>query len=96
MAVLCEYTTRQQEGHDLVVSTQETVCALEDEGDVPSSQWLTGHKKTDGWCFHWEVISNMTEFTLVVEMRDGGKKPTSKCSWKCREHEEEETSLEGL
>ena len=51
MAVLCEYTTRQQEGHDLVVSTQETVCALEDEGDVPSSQWLTGHKKTDGRCF---------------------------------------------
>ena len=42
--------------------------ALEDDGDVPSSQWLTGHKKVDGWCFHKEVISNMMEFTLVVEM----------------------------
>ena len=85
MAVLCEYTTRQQEGHDLVVSTQETVCALEDDSDVLSSQWLTGHKKVDGWCFHGEVISNMTDFTLVVEMCNGGKKPTSKCSLKCRD-----------
>ena len=48
--------------------------ALEDDGDVPSSQWLTGHKKVDGWCFHREVISNMMEFTLVVEMCKGGKK----------------------
>ena len=85
MAVLCEYTTRQQEGHDLVVSTQETVCALEDDGDVPSSQWLTGHKKVDGWCFHREVISNMMELTLVVEMYKGVKKPTPECSLKCRD-----------
>ena len=48
--------------------------ALEDDGEVPSSQWLTGHKKADGWRFHEEVISNMMELTLVVEMSKGGKK----------------------
>ena len=59
--------------------------ALEDDGDVASSQWLTGHKKVDGWCFHREMISNMVEFTLVVEMCKGGKKPTPECSLKCRD-----------
>ena len=59
--------------------------ALEDDGDVPSSRRLTGHKKVDGWCFHREVISNMMELTLVVEMYKGVKKPTPECSLKCRD-----------
>ena len=47
--------------------------ALEDDGEVPSSQWLTGHKKADLWHIHEEVISNMMELTLVVEMWKGGR-----------------------
>ena len=48
--------------------------ALEDDGELPSSQRLTGHKKADGWRFHEEVTSNMMQLTLVVEMSKGGKK----------------------